>query len=200
MADALRAKALACLAQREHSRAELRRHLLRWLTLGPRPARRSKAARSAHGEGGEPNCAQPSDLAYGADEADEAPRPAHEAQVDALLDALAEQGWLNEARFIEMRLHARAPQWGVRRIAQELHSHGLALDDQAKAQLRQTERDRALALWQRRYGLRAESAAEAARQARFLAARGFSGEVIREVLKSAAALLPDTDGEPGDLP
>ena len=55
-----------------------------------------------------------------------------------------------------------------------------------------TELDRARALWQRRYGTAPANAAERARQMRFLAGRGFEGEVVRAVVKGST-----NDDDPG---
>lgn len=155
----LQARALGWLAQREHSRIELRRKLLR-------------AAQ-----------AQP-------DAEDAAP------QVERLLDALQAQGLLSDERFIDSRLRVRAPGTGTRRIQMELARHGLKLPLQPLQQLRDSELQRATRLWQRRFGTPAADAKERARQQRFLAGRGFDGEVIRRVL-GAAGRAPDegADGE-----
>ena len=48
--------------------------------------------------------------------------------------------------------------------------------------LRASELERARALWQRRFGQVAADAASRAKQMRFLAGRGFSGDVIRKVI------------------
>jgi hypothetical protein len=70
------------------------------------------------------------------------------------------------------------------RIRQELRARGVSdeLTRAAVADLRGSELQRARALWLRRYGQPAASPAERARQMRFLAARGFSGDVIRKVV------------------
>ena len=65
----------------------------------------------------------------------------------------------------------------------ELAQHGLALDAEQAAQLRTTELERARALWQRRFGSPATDPAGRAKQMRFLAGRGFSGETIRRVVQ-----------------
>lgn len=112
--------------------------------------------------------------------------PAAEAAVvEAVLDQLQAQGYLSDQRFIESRLHARQAAWGARRIRHELRQHGLALDEQQQTQLQATERDRAQALWARRYGTVAADPAERARQMRFLAARGFSADAIRHAIAGA---------------
>jgi regulatory protein len=153
----LRARALQWLSQREHSRIELRRKLLR-------AARRRDAAAAAEG----------------VDPADCGP------EVDALLDWLAANRYLSEARFIESRVHARSTRFGNRRIVQELAQHGAELDAGTAERLKASELDRARAVWQRKFGAApAVDPAARAKQMRFLAGRGFSAEVIRRVIRGA---------------
>jgi len=139
----LQARALGWLAQREHSRSELRRKLLR------------------HAAPDEPDPT---------------------ARVDELLDALQAKGLLSEQRFVESRVRQRSAGMGTTRIAHELAQHGLKLPPQALQQLRGSELRRAAELCRRRFGAPASDASERARRMRFLAGRGFSGEVIRKVL------------------
>jgi regulatory protein len=54
------------------------------------------------------------------------------------------------------------------------------------ASLKDTERARAQAVWQKKFGQVAASSAERNKQARFLASRGFSGEVVRQVVAGIA--------------
>ena len=112
---------------------------------------------------------------------------AHEQEAGQLLrilDELQAKGFINEQRVIDSVLHRRASRLGAARIRQELQGKGLAPDmvAEAVAALRATELQRAREVWQRRFGAVATDARERARQARFLAARGFAGEVIRRVL------------------
>jgi regulatory protein len=81
-------------------------------------------------------------------------------------------------------VRVRAPGLGTRRIQMELARHGLKLPAQALQQLRDSELQRATQLWQRKFGATARDARERARQMRFLAGRGFSGDIIRLVLAS----------------
>lgn len=101
-----------------------------------------------------------------------------------MLDALEAEGLLSQARFVESRVHARAARFGNRRIEQELRQHGLVLDDATAHTLRLSEVERARAVWSRRFGMPPATAADKARQIRFLAARGFGTDTIRQVLRS----------------
>lgn len=109
------------------------------------------------------------------------------------LDELSALGFINEERVAASLLHRRAPRLGAARVLQEMKAKGLgaaALAD-AAAQLRETELERARAVWQKKFGAPAASLAERARQARFLASRGFSGDVVRRVLQAGGGDLPD---------
>ena len=164
----LKARAIGWLAQREHSRSELRRKLLR--------RARADAAADA--------------LASAAVDGEQGASPEHEASVaglepaiDQLLDWLEAHDYLSQSRFAAARVHVRGARQGAERIRQELARHGVALDAEALRGLRESELARAQAVWQRKFGSTAPDAAGRARQARFLAGRGFSGEVIRRVVK-----------------
>lgn len=112
--------------------------------------------------------------------------------VDRLLDRLEATGLLDDARVAESRVHVRSARYGVRRIQAELSRLGVSATTDALAALRASEPDRARAVWARKYGCPATDAAGRARQARFLAGRGFSSDAIRRVLAIDAA--PEDDG------
>jgi regulatory protein len=105
-----------------------------------------------------------------------------EAAVDQLLDWLVAHKYLSETRFVESRVNARSRKQGAMLIKLELSRHGLALEPEQAAALRETEFARAQALWQRRFGEPAPDARLRAKQARFLAARGFAADVVRRVV------------------
>jgi regulatory protein len=127
----LKARALAMLAQRDHSAAELRRKLLRHASADADTG--ASAAES--------------------DAADAVDRTAAAAQVDAVIDWLREHRYLSEERFIESRVHTRAARFGNLRIRQELAQHGLALPPQAAQALKDSELERATEVWRRKFGM-----------------------------------------------
>ena len=190
---ALTARALAWLAQREHSRLELRRKLL---SHALEQAESDTEAVPPVPPGG---AMRPTAQTVTAapDKADAV------ARVEAVLDWLEAHGHLSQQRFVELRVRARAQRYGNLRIRQELAQHGVALPAQAETALRASELDRARAVWERKFGRApargAEGPAAAAKQVRFLACRGFSGEVIRRVLREAGerpAPTPDATDPP----
>jgi regulatory protein len=122
-----------------------------------------------------------------------APYEEEPGQLERVLDELQARGFISEARVAASLLHRRAARLGDQRIRQELQSKGLDADTVAQAldQLRGTERERAQAVWQRRFGEPAQDAKERARQMRFLLARGFAADVVRRVVQGGAG--PDAD-------
>ncbi len=109
------------------------------------------------------------------------------------LDDLQAKGFISEQRVIESVVNRRAAKLGVSRIKQELQAKGLdpQVVSDAVAELRSTELARARAVWLKKFGTPAPNASESARQMRFLAARGFGGEVIRQVIKEGVDGAPD---------
>jgi regulatory protein len=105
--------------------------------------------------------------------------------LETLLDTLEAENWLSDSRFAESLIHRRSSRLGASRIVGELKQHAVdrTLVDEASAQLRETELARAQAVWRKKFGQLPETATERAKQARFLASRGFSGATIGKILK-----------------
>jgi regulatory protein len=144
--------AVAQLARREYSRADLRSKLLRHL--------------------GETT------------ERDEAA-----AQVEKILDQLQAKGLLSDERFAAALTRTRANRFGAARIRLEMREHNLPdeIVRPAIEELKQTEEQRALDLWKRRFGHPPADPTERARQMRFLAQRGFSTAVVLRVVRPSTA-------------
>ncbi|TFZ06823.1 recombination regulator RecX [Ramlibacter henchirensis] len=117
-----------------------------------------------------------------------APHEQEPGQLQRVLDELQAKGFICEERVMESVLNRRAAKLGAGRIRQELMEKGLGAElvGQAMQQLRGTELERAREVWRRKFGEIPQDAAERARQARFLASRGFGGEVIRRILAGGA--------------
>ncbi len=189
----LEARALRCLAQREHSRQELRTKLLAWAARRPRsPLDRTCAEEPASGDPWDHALAPGDPLADGCQE--DAARDDLAAAVDTLLDKLVQSGLLSDERFVESRVHVRQPKFGNRRIEAELRQHGVRPSPEQLSQLNASEAERARAALRARFGgarrapagARDDDAARQARCQRFLAARGFSPEAIRQALRDHA--------------
>jgi regulatory protein len=114
-----------------------------------------------------------------------APHEAEPGQLKTALDELQARGFLDEQRVVDSLLHRRAGRLGAGRIRQELQAKGLDAERVAlaMASLQASELERALQVWRKKFGEAPRDAAARAKQARFLAARGFGGDVIRRVLR-----------------
>lgn len=114
-----------------------------------------------------------------------APHAESAEQIEQALDELEARGLLSAQRFADSMLHRKAAKFGAARLQAELAQHQLPPDiaREATQALRETEFERAHALWERRYGEIPETPEDKARQMRFLAGRGFSGDVIRRVVR-----------------
>ena len=108
-------------------------------------------------------------------------------ELDALLDELEKRGWLSEARFVEQLTTTRRRKFGAARIVRELREKGVSDDaiSAAHAQLKAGEIEAARAVWMKKFGKLPRSLQERGKQARFLASRGFSAEVVYQVLKKS---------------
>ncbi|HUR87954.1 MAG TPA: recombination regulator RecX [Ramlibacter sp.] len=106
-------------------------------------------------------------------------------EVERVLDDLQARGFIDHQRVADSVVHRKAGKLGALRIKQELQAKGVepALVQSAVAQLKATEIERARVVWRRKFESAPADARERARHARFLAARGFSGDAIARVLK-----------------
>ncbi len=102
-----------------------------------------------------------------------------------ILDDLEAKGFISEQRVVESVVNRRSAKLGAARIKQELQNKGVGREVvlDAVAALQSTELERARALWQKKFGELATDASARGRQMRFLATRGFSGDVIRKVMQ-----------------
>jgi regulatory protein len=159
--------AIALLARRDHGRVE----------LGQRLLRRLEGARFS-------SRAAPTDPAAEVEVDRAAQRSQRATAVDLVLDTLQAKGLLSEARFVNEFVRARASRFGPVRLRHELQRRGVdqgLIDTALQAQVGD-ELARARTLWRQRFGAVATASAERARQARFLAARGFSHDIVRRVV------------------
>ena len=112
---------------------------------------------------------------------------AHEeepGQLSRVLDELEAKGFIDHQRVADSVVHRRAGKLGAMRMRQELQSKGLdpELVSETVRGLRETELQRAREIWRRKFDELPSDANARAKQARFLAARGFDGDVVRRVL------------------
>ena len=105
-------------------------------------------------------------------------------EVEQALAQLEAKGLVNDARVVETLVNRRSGKLGASRLRQELQAKGVSAELVAEtmAGLKDTELARAQAVWQKKFGQLAATSAERNKQARFLASRGFSGDVVRQVV------------------
>ena len=109
------------------------------------------------------------------------------ADIEAAADWCHAQGFLNETRFAESTSRRLGAKYGAQRVAHTLRQKGVA-EEQVSAvisTLKDSEQERASALWTRKFGRIAESADEKSKQIRYLQARGFSFAIIKQVIAAA---------------
>ena len=115
-------------------------------------------------------------------------------QLDALLEDLAGRRLLSDVRYAENRASSRGARYGNARLLQELKLQGVSKEVAAEAIAGiGDEFARAHAIWARKFGKLPSDATERAKQTRHLLSRGFSGEVIRRVLRGEADIPADPD-------
>ena len=116
-----------------------------------------------------------------------APHEETPGELAAVLDKLAAKDLQSDQRAVDSLVHRRSAKLGTQRLRQEMQSKGM--DPQAVAQavvlLRSSEQARAFEVWRKKFGSPAATPAERAKQVRFLAGRGFSGEAIARVVSGA---------------
>lgn len=171
----LRVRALRLLARRDHTQQELRTKLIAQLKSAQTRARKAQAAQSGADASPQP----PSAHAHTPDIAQE---------LDALMHWLHQRGYLNDERCAESLAHQRSARFGSARIAAELRQRGVDAEivRRTRDALRSDDFERALALWQRKFGTPAHDPKERARQLRFLAARGFDADIALRVLRAGS--------------
>lgn len=203
--SALKRRAIALLARREHSRAELTRKL-----LTPAPVRRRRRAGGRAGGQGDYQGAPVSDDAFDgksgswgrvpsfdSTEGDNpAPRAPSPELVESVLDELEGMKLLSDRRMAESLVRNGAERFGRARLSQDLQRKGLdeSLISNVLQPLAEDEKSRAQAVWQRRFGKPPTSLKEKARQYRFLVGRGFAPGIVSAVVPRIVD-APDEDDD-----
>lgn len=123
------------------------------------------------------------------------PLAATPEDIEMALDGLEREGWQSDSRFVQSFQRIKSIKQGNALIAQALRQKGVdsELIAQTLDQLKHTELDRAREVWNKKFGRVGVSRdpKEKARQARFLASRGFGADVIRRVVAGNATFEED---------
>lgn len=188
--SALKRRAIALLARRDHSRAELARKL-----LTPVQPRRPRGGRAG---------STPDDLAGAHTASPELRSPSPESRppspglVESVLDELESLKFLSDQRMAESLVRNNAGRFGRARLSQDLQRKGLdeSLIGEVLAPLADDEKTRAQAVWERRFGKPPSSMKERARQYRFLMGRGFGASIVAAVVPRVQN-APDGEDDDG---
>jgi regulatory protein len=100
------------------------------------------------------------------------------------LDDLEFKGFISDQRTAESVVRRRGSRLGAGRVLHELRAKGLDAQtvQAATVELKATELERAQEVWRRKFGEPPADAAARMKQMRFLAGRGFAGEVVGRVV------------------
>ena len=91
----------------------------------------------------------------------------------------------SNTRFAESLVRRKSERYGHRRVAEELKRNRIdsEVTTQLIGQMRLTEFDRAKEIWDKKYGVVATDPKEVARQARFLAGKGFDADIVLKIIR-----------------
>ena len=105
--------------------------------------------------------------------------------VDAVLEELATQGWLSDARFAEQSIRARSRRHGPLRLVHDLRAKGVGEETIAAAFHAAGEEGEAdiEKVWRSRFKAPPAGERERARQVRFLQGRGFPLDAALKFIK-----------------
>ncbi len=106
------------------------------------------------------------------------------SEVEGAADWCAEQGFLNETRYVEGAARRLSAKYGASRVTHTLRSKGVTEEAIAgvTADLKENELAQARALWLRKFREPPADANAKSKQIRYLQSRGFSFEIIKKVI------------------
>jgi len=110
-----------------------------------------------------------------------------------LLDEFEQKNWLSDRRFAESYVADHRARAGSVKLAYDLRQRGVpeAVIEEVLGENRDSELERAQAVWQKKFGAAPTDDAEKARQILFLQNRGFCYGTIRQVMtKATPTALP----------
>lgn len=104
-----------------------------------------------------------------------------------VLDKLEQNGLLSAERVVEQIIRTRRSRFGSQRIIYELKEKGIDehLIHSVLPSLRETELDAAIKIWQKKFNRLPGNREERGKQMRFMMSRGFSMDIIQQVLSQA---------------
>lgn len=115
-----------------------------------------------------------------------APHAENPAELEELLDELAQNGWQSDERYAEVLIRSKSAKHGSLRLQQELAANGIG-SSTVKSLLpsREDEYANACAVLRRKFAEPAADFAEKQKQIRFMLYRGFDMDTVSAALKNA---------------
>jgi len=109
------------------------------------------------------------------------------AEIAVLLGEFETRNWLSDRRFAESWVADHRARAGSVKLAYDLRQRGVgdAIIEAVLNENRDSEFERARAVWEKKFGSAPADTPEKARQMRFLQSRGFAAEVIRRIIQDA---------------
>ena len=110
------------------------------------------------------------------------------ADIEPLLDEFSRRGWLSNRRFAESYVQQKQQRFGALKLAHELRGRGVdeSTIQQLMAAAKESELERAGAVWKKRFGVPPSNASEKAKQMRFMQSRGFNTATIQLIIRTPA--------------
>ena len=113
--------------------------------------------------------------------------------IATVLEQLEKDGLLSDQRMAAAYLRSHAARFGLAKLRMNLRAKGVAeeliqqcLAQGADGDYQESEEERALQVWQKKFSRPPADQREWAQQARFLQSRGFGTDIIRKTLKAVA--------------
>ncbi|MCA1924921.1 MAG: recombination regulator RecX [Thiobacillus sp.] len=105
--------------------------------------------------------------------------------IGPVLDEFETKNWLSDKRFAESWVADHRARTGCIKLAYDLRQHGISdtLIETILRDNRDSELERAIAVWNKKFGSTPTNPAEKAKQIRFMLSRGFTNEIIQRSLK-----------------
>lgn len=107
------------------------------------------------------------------------------SEVEGAADWCLGQGFLNETRYVEGAARRLSAKYGVSRVTRALRDKGVTAEAIAVVipDLKENELAQARAIWTRKFREPPVDATAKSKQIRYLQSRGFSFEVIKQVIR-----------------
>lgn len=110
---------------------------------------------------------------------------AHNGLIEHVLDDLQRGNWQSDTRYAAQLSKVKGERFGVARLKYEFKQKGLdaELVQHELASLKASEFERAREIWRKKFGEPPTDLKEKAKQARFMASRGFGFEIVSKIIK-----------------